>query len=144
MDTRPRPKKWASRSWPPCRCPGPLQPARFPAPVGARMISTNSDLNRFYTALLAGRLLPAAQLARMRTTVPADALAPGIRYGLGLTSTPLSCGGVYWGHGGTIPGYRTRGGVTDDGRAANVTVTTIPTSEAAQHQAEAVDTALCR
>ncbi|MFE6750692.1 serine hydrolase domain-containing protein [Kitasatospora purpeofusca] len=108
------------------------------------MISTNSDLDRFYTALLGGRLLPAAQLAQMRTTVPADELAPGIRYGLGLTSTPLSCGGVYWGHGGTIPGYRTRGGVTEDGRAANVTVTTIPTGAASQHQAAAVDTALCR
>ncbi|WP_446751052.1 serine hydrolase domain-containing protein [Streptomyces sp. CLV115] len=108
------------------------------------LVSTNSDLNRFYTALLGGRLLPPAQLAQMRTTVPAEARAPGVRYGLGLTSTPLSCGGVYWGHGGTALGYRTRGGVTEDGRAAGVAVTTAPTGAASQRVEAAVDTALCR
>ncbi|WP_245194829.1 serine hydrolase domain-containing protein [Kitasatospora phosalacinea] len=110
--------------------------------AAGQLISTNSDLNSFFTALLAGRLLPAAQLAEMRTTVPAG--TSGLRYGLGLTSRPLSCGGVYWGHGGDIVGYETRGGVTDDGRAANVAVTTIPTDEAAaQHVKDAVDRALC-
>ncbi|WP_327225445.1 beta-lactamase family protein [Streptomyces platensis] len=110
--------------------------------AAGQLISTNSDLNRFFTALLAGRLLPAAQLAEMRTTVPAG--TSGLRYGLGLTSRPLSCGGVYWGHGGDIAGYETRGGVTDDGRAANVAVTSIPTDEAAtQHVKDAVDRALC-
>ncbi|TSB18458.1 serine hydrolase domain-containing protein [Streptomyces benahoarensis] len=110
--------------------------------AAGQLISTNSDLNRFFTALLAGRLLPAAQLAEMRTTVPAG--TSGLRYGLGLTSRPLSCGGVYWGHGGDIAGYETRGGVTDDGRAANVAVTSIPTDEAAvQHVKDAVDKALC-
>ncbi|MFG2484532.1 serine hydrolase domain-containing protein [Streptomyces virginiae] len=112
------------------------------AGAAGQLISTNSDLNRFFTALLAGRLLPAAQLAQMRTTVPAG--TSGLRYGLGLTSRPLSCGGVYWGHGGDIAGYETRGGVTDDGRAANVAVTTIPTDDsAAQHVTDAVDRALC-
>ncbi|MFI8261973.1 serine hydrolase domain-containing protein [Streptomyces sp. NPDC085665] len=111
--------------------------------AAGQLISTNSDLNRFFTELLAGRLLPAAQLAQMRTTVPAG--TSGLRYGLGLTSRPLSCGGVYWGHGGDIAGYETRGGVTEDGRrAANVTVTSIPTEEAAvQHVKAAVDKALC-
>ncbi|WP_116209603.1 serine hydrolase domain-containing protein [Streptomyces olivoreticuli] len=108
------------------------------------MVSTNTDLNQFYGALLAGRLLAPAQLAQMRATVPADALGHGTRYGLGLESRPLSCGGVYWGHGGTIPGYRTRGGATEDGRAVDIAVTTVPTGAAAQHLEEAVDTALCR
>lgn len=108
------------------------------------MVSTNSDLNQFFAALLAGRLLPPAQSAQMRTTVPADMLGPGVRYGLGLTSTPLSCGGVYWGHGGTTPGYRTRGGVTEDGRAAAIAVTTLPTGAPSQHVEDAVDAALCR
>ncbi|TWV53470.1 beta-lactamase family protein [Streptomyces misionensis] len=108
------------------------------------LVSTNSDLNRFYTALLGGKLLPPAQLTQMRTTVPAEARGPGVRYGLGLTSTPLSCGGVYWGHGGTALGYRTRGGVTEDGRAADVAVTTTPTDAASQRVEAAVDTALCR
>ncbi|MEU8547161.1 serine hydrolase domain-containing protein [Streptomyces roseoverticillatus] len=36
------------------------------------MISTAEDLNRFYHALLGGRLLPQQQLKEMKTTVPAD------------------------------------------------------------------------
>ncbi|WP_371503233.1 beta-lactamase family protein [Kitasatospora sp. NBC_00374] len=114
--------------------------------AAGQLISTNSDLNRFFTALLAGRLLPAAQLAEMRTTVPAEStFGDGARYGLGLVSKPLSCGGLYWGHGGSITGYETRGGVTEDGRAANLAVTTQPTDEAAmKHVERLVDTALCR
>ncbi|THA70931.1 class A beta-lactamase-related serine hydrolase [Streptomyces sp. A0642] len=114
--------------------------------AAGQMISTNSDLNRFFTALLAGRLLPAAQLAQMRSTVPAEAtFGPGARYGLGLVSRPLPCGGLAWGHGGSFPGYETRGGVTDDGRAVNVAVTLQLTGEAARRNLErAVDTALCR
>ncbi|MEV0090240.1 serine hydrolase domain-containing protein [Streptomyces sp. NPDC050738] len=110
-----------------------------------QMISTNSDLNRFYRALLAGRLLPKAQLAQMRTTVPANYFGPGARYGLGLVSKPLSCGGVYWGHGGSTTGYETRGGATEGGRrAANVAVTTQPSDPAVmEHVDRVVDKALC-
>ncbi|WSK10003.1 beta-lactamase family protein (plasmid) [Kitasatospora sp. NBC_01300] len=107
------------------------------------VVSTNTDLNTFFTALLGGRLLPPAQLAEMRTTVPAELIGPGIRYGLGLQSRPLSCGGLAWGHGGTSPGYRSRSGVTDDGRAATITVTTVPGDDGAQHMAAALDSALC-
>ncbi|WP_098893512.1 MULTISPECIES: serine hydrolase [Streptomyces] len=114
--------------------------------AAGQMISTNSDLNRFFTALLTGRLLPAPQLARMRSTVPAEAtFGPGARYGLGLVSRPLPCGGLSWGHGGSFPGYETRGGVTEAGRAANVAVTVQLTDEAARRSLEhAMDTALCR
>ncbi|MGW1072055.1 serine hydrolase domain-containing protein [Streptomyces sp. NPDC002537] len=114
--------------------------------AAGQMISTDSDLNRFFTALLAGRLLPAAQLAQMRTTVPAGApFASGARYGLGLVSTPLSCGGVYWGHGGSTTGYETRGGVTGKGRAVDIAVTTQPADGAVMKRVESlVDTALCR
>ncbi|MFF3123177.1 serine hydrolase domain-containing protein [Streptomyces sp. NPDC057908] len=114
--------------------------------AAGQMISTGSDLNRFFTALLAGRLLPAAQLAQMRTTVPAEStFGPGARYGLGIVSMPLPCGGVYWGHGGSFPGYETRGGATDDGRAANVAVTVQLTDEAARERVDSVvDRALCR
>ncbi|MFE3873427.1 serine hydrolase domain-containing protein [Kitasatospora sp. NPDC059146] len=108
------------------------------------IVSTNTDLNSFFSALLGGRLLPAAQLAQMRTTVPAELLGPGVRYGLGLQSKPLPCGGLAWGHGGTIPGYRTSGGVTDDGRAFNIAVTAIPGDEAGKHIEATVDAALCR
>ncbi|MEV7602726.1 serine hydrolase domain-containing protein [Kitasatospora sp. NPDC089797] len=111
--------------------------------AAGQMVSTGDDLNRFFTALLAGRLLPQAQLAQMRTTVPIGDTGAG--YGLGIVSRPLSCGGVYWGHGGDIPGFESRGGATDDGRAANITVTEVPSDRAVTHRLEAlVDTALCR
>ncbi|WP_424886940.1 serine hydrolase domain-containing protein [Streptomyces sp. XH2] len=112
--------------------------------AAGQMISTNSDLNQFFAALLAGRLLPEAQLDQMRTTVPAEAFGSGVRYGLGLMSRPLSCGGVYWGHGGSMTGYETRGGVTDDGRAADVAVTMQPNQAAKERIEKVVDTALCR
>ncbi len=111
--------------------------------AAGQMISTNSDVNRFFTALLDGELLPAAQLAQMRTTVPVGNTGAG--YGLGLMSRPLTCGGVYWGHGGDIAGYETRGGATDDGRAVNIAVTSIPVEIAGTRRVEAVvDKALCR
>lgn len=114
--------------------------------AAGQMVSTGSDLNRFLTALLTpGVLLPEAQLDQMRTTVPAGYFGPGARYGLGLVSTPLSCGGVAWGHGGSIPGYETRGGATDDGRAANVAVTSQRTDKAVRERLDGVvDAALCR
>ncbi|WP_371649405.1 MULTISPECIES: serine hydrolase domain-containing protein [unclassified Streptomyces] len=114
--------------------------------AAGQIISTNSDLNRFFTALLDGSLLPQAQLAQMRTTVPAGApFASGARYGLGLVSTPLSCGGVYWGHGGSFPGYETRGGVNEKGRAVNVAVTVQQDDKTPMKHVEGVvDTALCR
>ncbi len=113
--------------------------------AAGQLISTTSDLNRFFTELLAGHLLPPAQLAQMRTTVPAEStFGPGARYGLGLVSRPLPCGGLYWGHGGSFPGYETRGGATADGRAANIAVTVQLTDEAARQRVDrVVETALC-
>jgi D-alanyl-D-alanine carboxypeptidase len=113
--------------------------------AAGQMISTPSDLNRFLTALLGGRLLPRAQLKEMRTTIPAPELGTGSRYGLGLLSSPLSCGGLAWGHGGDIDGYATSNAATDDGRAVTVAVTELPTAQAqVDHLTAAVDTALCR
>ncbi|MGV9357659.1 serine hydrolase domain-containing protein [Streptomyces misionensis] len=112
--------------------------------AAGQMISTNSDLNRFFSALLSGRLLPKPQLDQMLTTVAAARPFPaGARYGLGLVSRPLSCGGVYWGHGGSMTGYETRGGVTENGRAANIAVTIQPNRTTTEHMDRVVDTALC-
>lgn len=112
--------------------------------AAGQLIATPGDLATFFRALIGGRLLPAEQLRQMRTTVAAGDLYPGARYGLGLVSTPLSCGGVAWGHGGDIPGYETRGAVTEDGRAAMVAVTSMPAGQAqADAVLETVDTALC-
>ncbi|MEU6425035.1 serine hydrolase domain-containing protein [Microbispora sp. NPDC046973] len=113
--------------------------------AAGQMNATPSDLNRFFTALLGGKLLEPEQLAQMRTTVDASSgLWPGARYGLGLVSTPLSCGGLAWGHGGDIMGYSTTDAATDDGRAATIAVTQLPgDATALGHLMSALDTALC-
>ncbi|WP_438318757.1 serine hydrolase domain-containing protein [Streptomyces sp. HUAS TT3] len=113
--------------------------------AAGQLVSTNSDLNRFYSELLGGRLVAKPQLEQMRTTIRAGhPFADGARYGLGLVSTPLSCNDeVYWGHGGSMTGYETRGGVTEDGHAVHVAVTTQPGKATQKHMEELVNEALC-
>ncbi|WP_234390684.1 serine hydrolase domain-containing protein [Nocardia suismassiliense] len=107
------------------------------------MIATPTDMNRFFTALLAGKLLPPAQLAEMKRTVPFDRM-PGADYGLALIHRTAPCGKEVWGHGGSIPGFETRNGVTAEGTAVTVTVNQLPTTD---EEADAVtgvlDAALC-
>ncbi|MFE1439001.1 serine hydrolase domain-containing protein [Streptomyces sp. NPDC058739] len=83
--------------------------------AAGEMIADSADLNRFYRALLTGRLLPPEQLKEMKTTVKADAI-PGAGYGLGLIERELSCGVHVWGHGGGIHGSTTEAVTTADGR----------------------------
>lgn len=78
------------------------------------ILSSSGDLNRFYSALLAGRVLPAKQLAEMKTTVPAEIV--GGRYGLGLIESELSCGVRIWGHSGGIHGSSSVAFTTTDGK----------------------------
>ncbi|MEU3221463.1 serine hydrolase domain-containing protein [Streptomyces sp. NPDC006971] len=85
-------------------------------PAG-ELITNTHDLNRFWQALMGGRLLRQAQLAEMKTTVDTRL---GGRYGLGIAQIPLPCGGWYWTHPGSVPGFATRAGVTTDGRRAVV------------------------
>ncbi|MGW2780736.1 serine hydrolase domain-containing protein [Streptomyces populi] len=79
------------------------------------MISDSADLNRFYTALLRGRLLPREQLAEMKSTVRVDGV-PDSGYGLGLLEAKLSCGVRIWGHDGGIHGSTSVAVTTEDGR----------------------------
>lgn len=90
-----------------------------PSVAGAsgEMISSSADLNRFYTALLRGKLLPKKQLAEMKTTVQ-QGDDPDERYGLGLASRKTSCGTVVWGHGGDIHGSTSMALATEDGSHA--------------------------
>ncbi|WP_407562401.1 serine hydrolase domain-containing protein [Streptomyces sp. 184] len=87
-----------------------------------QVISSTRDLNRFYRALLGGKLLAREQLKEMLTTVPIDAEesrtsgAPTAAYGLGIRSDRLSCGVTVWGHGGQVPGSLSRAAGTRDGR----------------------------
>ena len=80
------------------------------------LISTPADLNRFYRALLTGRLLSRGLLAQMETTVPFDPAHPAAGgYGLGLYWLELPCG-RFWGHDGAVIGQSTRSLHSLDGR----------------------------
>ncbi|RJO76461.1 class A beta-lactamase-related serine hydrolase [Nocardia panacis] len=80
------------------------------------LVSTGADVNRFLTALLAGRVVPRAQLAQMLDGVPIDE-GPGAQYGLGIGRVQLPCGVEYFGHSGGIHGFSTLSGVTRQGLA---------------------------
>jgi D-alanyl-D-alanine carboxypeptidase len=111
-----------------------------------QLVSTPSDLRTFDEALISGKLLEPAEQAAMMKTVPAPGFEPAgaWRYGLGIASHPLPCGGIAWGHGGDIQGFETRNLVTTDGRSAVVTVTGLPTSEKMVNDVDdSVDAALC-
>ncbi|MGV9272107.1 serine hydrolase domain-containing protein [Streptomyces griseosporeus] len=88
------------------------------AGAAGEMISDSADLNRFYRALLGGRLLPPRQLAEMKDTVDTTGHLPGVRYGLGLADRELGCGVHVWGHNGGIHGSGTDAVTTEDGRHA--------------------------
>ena len=103
----------------------------------ASIISTTSDVNRFLSALLGGRLLKPAQLAEMQKTEPAAPYEivydePG--YGLGLMKRRTSCGEV-WFHGGGYLNAITDNAVTSDGRRA-VTVAIASSVEPGQFPIE--------
>jgi D-alanyl-D-alanine carboxypeptidase len=107
--------------------------------AAAGLISTGPDLTRFARALLAGRVLPPAQLAEMRTTVPAE----GPDYGLGIRELPLPCGGVAWGHAGNMPGFDSFTAATEDGRSVFVVVNGHLADDEVADVREAAETALC-
>ncbi|MGV9414120.1 serine hydrolase domain-containing protein [Nocardia sp. NPDC003693] len=115
-------------------------------PDGA-MVSTGADLNRFFTALLSGRILGPAELAEMQRTVPSGDLRRQEEFGLGLFGWVTSCGVQAWGHGGTMHGTFVFGGATAD-RSITVSMNQIPDILAVRTAGvdldEVVDTALCR
>ncbi|WP_319039460.1 serine hydrolase domain-containing protein [Kribbella solani] len=83
-------------------------------------ISTLKDLDTIVRAVFDGRLLRPAQLRELKRTVQTDGSPDpfwrNARYGLGVFSRDLSCGGTVWIPSGDQIGYRTRTGVTADGR----------------------------
>lgn len=86
--------------------------------AGGDVISTTRDLNRFFAALLDGRLLPDHLTREMRTPVLGSA------YGLGVIRLPLPCGGEAWGKDGDAPGYSSATFVVPGGdRQITVSVT---------------------
>ncbi|WP_067720094.1 serine hydrolase domain-containing protein [Nocardia yamanashiensis] len=114
------------------------------AGASGQMISSTSDMERFLTALLGGRLLRPAELQEMMTTRPIGD-AGGNAYGLGLTSSPLPCSGSYWGHDGDIFGFSTISGAMMDGRSATIMVNLNPggSDARATDMRAALNSALC-
>lgn len=115
------------------------------AGASGAMISSAADLDRFLDALVNGGLLRPSELQAMMTTHPTGS-SSGSTYGLGLESSSLPCGGVYWGHDGGILGFQTLGGVTTDGRSVTVMANLYPGGSDAQAGPDmrtALTTALC-
>jgi D-alanyl-D-alanine carboxypeptidase len=93
------------------------------------MISTTTDLARFVFALLRGRLVPAAQLARMHAVPDVD----GACFSAGLQRTELPGDITLWGKNGGVPGYSTSVAATRDARRIlSVSLTTTGSADAAE------------
>lgn len=73
------------------------------------LISSTRDLNRFFGALLGGRLLPDRLLREMKQT------SLDSQYGLGIIKRELPCGDA-WGKDGDAPGYSAWTFVSPDNR----------------------------
>ena len=74
------------------------EPAWWTGAAGA-IVSTADDVERFFAALLHGRVVGPRLLREMETMVPAGAN----RYGLGIAAFPTPCGAA-WGHTGNVQG----------------------------------------
>jgi D-alanyl-D-alanine carboxypeptidase len=102
------------------------------------MVSNAPDLTRFFAALLQGRLLPARQLAEMKTGSSGNAV-----YGLGLRTTYTACGTAF-GHEGDIAGYRTAVWAKPNGRRVAVAMVNVDETYVPWPRLEAAaTTALC-
>jgi D-alanyl-D-alanine carboxypeptidase len=84
------------------------------------LVSTPSDLSRFFRGLLGGELVGEGTLEQMKETLAGEGSpsGPGTkRAGLGIFSYELPCGEV-WGHTGQFPGYQAFGAADPDGSGA--------------------------
>ena len=85
------------------------------------VISTTRDLNRFFAALLRGRLLPDHLLDAMKT----QGVEGARKYGLGLSWRTTPCGVLVYGNDGDALAYQASSFSTPDGRR-QVTVAVTP------------------
>jgi D-alanyl-D-alanine carboxypeptidase len=101
------------------------------------VVSNADDITRFYSALLAGRLLPASLLEKMET--PSRTAA----YGLGLEIVDTPCGRAY-GHDGIAPGYRSVAYARPDGSRVALVMVNVDETYVAQSEVQAAAAAaLC-
>lgn len=114
-----------------------MNPSLFGA--AGEVISTATDLNRFFAALLDGHLLPAHLLEEMKT--------PGVEgatYGLGLSWRETSCGQRLYGHDGDALTYQSWSFATQDGQH-QITIALTPNFRGDPDRAvdAALDRAVC-
>ncbi|MGW1044254.1 serine hydrolase domain-containing protein [Streptomyces sp. NPDC002547] len=83
------------------------------ASTAGSLISTTHDLNRFFSALIGGKLLPPALLRQMQDVKPLPGPSP---YGLGLDRRSDPAYGTAYGHTGGTLGYSTFSYTTADNR----------------------------
>jgi D-alanyl-D-alanine carboxypeptidase len=81
------------------------------ASTAGSLISTTHDLNRFFSALIGGKLLPPALLHAMQDVKPLPGQSP---YGLGLDRVTNPAYGTAYGHTGGTLGYTTYSYTTAD------------------------------
>jgi D-alanyl-D-alanine carboxypeptidase len=79
------------------------------------IISSAGDLNRFYGALMRGKLLPPQQLKAMKTTV-VNPDFPASSHGLGIERLTLGCGTTIWYRDGGTVGWLSLVALTENGR----------------------------
>ncbi|MEV0797861.1 serine hydrolase domain-containing protein [Kribbella sp. NPDC050281] len=96
-----------------------MNPSLFGA--GGELISTTADLNRFFTALLDGQLLPRHLFDEMKT-----AGTETRNYGLGLSWRDTTCGIRLYGNDGDALSYQSWSFSSRDGRH-QVTIAVTPT-----------------
>lgn len=112
------------------------------------LVTTSKDLTRFWRGLLGGELLKSKQLKEMKTTVPAPREGNDTqeRMGLGIFWRPLSCGGGYWGHGGTTLGHLNANGFVGKGERGVVMMrsTNLNTDDRDVRADDLVEDALCK
>ncbi|WP_328470565.1 beta-lactamase family protein [Actinoplanes sp. NBC_00393] len=107
-----------------------MNPSLFGA--AGELISTTSDLRRFFDALLGGRLMPALLPASLPASLPAllpaslpASLLTEMRQGLGLATRVTTCGIEVYGHDGDALTYQSWSYGTAD-RRRQVTVALTP------------------
>ncbi|WP_162606327.1 serine hydrolase domain-containing protein [Jiangella asiatica] len=91
--------------------------------AGGGLVSTMTDVSRFFQALMTGRLLPPRWLTEMKTPLGALPFAggpDGQDYGLGLQRFDHATGDSTWGHGGQTHGYMNTAMCSADGRLSIV------------------------
>ncbi|WP_235783758.1 serine hydrolase domain-containing protein [Amycolatopsis orientalis] len=85
--------------------------------MGAGLVSTVEDLNRFFGKLLAGEIVNRSSLAQMQHTVPVIAQnGQLIDYGLGLHKAEIPGCGTFWGHDGSTWGAQSESWIRADGK----------------------------